>query len=135
MMGRLLAALTALLVVAFASGAALAAPPQDVVMLSSWTPEVVDGSVGGGDQTVTVVNIGSETSARFAYRLVPAPCACDLTDVTIDGGWLSVSITLGYDLPTASALGASTASYVRSATSSNPWRAITRFAQGAHTAI
>lgn len=118
MNGRLLVALATIIVAAFAPGAALASPPQDIVMLSSWTPDAHGGSIIGGDQSVTVINVGVDTTDGFSYSLDPAPCACSRTEVTLGAGWLSAdgweipalepgesaSITVRYAQPTSSSL-------------------------------
>ena len=149
MNGRLLVALAALMVLAFAPGSALAAPPEDIVMLSSWTPEVDDGDIVGGNQSVTVANVGTERAHGFSYSLDPAPCACSITEVIVGAGWLSAgdwvipslapgesaSITLQYDLATASALAPAARSNGLERTPPNAHRTVGRFVHASHTAI
>ena len=149
MNGRHLVALAALMVLAFVPGSALASPPEDIVMLSSWTPEIEDGHIVGGSQSVTVANVGAAPTLGFSYSLDPAPCACSITEVIVGEGWLSgrdwaipslapgesASITLEYDLATASAPDTAAPSVGLEWIPPQAHRTVGLFAHASHTAI
>lgn len=75
---------TAMLVI---SVPALAAP--NTMQLSSWTPEVSNGTITGGTRTVTVANVTDTPVAVSSISIDPAPCDCAIKSYVASQGTLA----------------------------------------------
>lgn len=58
------------------------------MQLSSWQSEILDGSIVGGTQSVTIVNPTTSSINDVTFRLGTPPCECTLTSASATGGTL-----------------------------------------------
>lgn len=61
------------------------ASPQ-TMQLSSWQSEILDGTIVGGTQSVTIVNPTASSVKNVTFRLGTPPCGCTLTSASTTGG-------------------------------------------------
>lgn len=54
--------------------------------LSSWQSEIVDGTIVGGTQSVTIVNLSTSPIDDIVLRVGTPPCECTLTSASVSGG-------------------------------------------------
>ncbi len=68
-----------------ASDSASTASPQ-TMQLSSWQSEILNGTIVGGTQSVTIVNPTTSSVNDITFRLGTPPCKCTLTGASTTGG-------------------------------------------------
>jgi hypothetical protein len=74
--------------------------PQ-VMSLSSWQSEAVDGSIVGGTQTVTIVSTSATAQRGITFTLEVPPCDCTLASASttsggvINGVWTLAELSAG----------------------------------------
>ena len=62
------------------------------MQLSSWQSEILDGTIVGGTQSVTIVNPTTTSIKNVTFRLGTPPCDCTLTSASATGGTLEGSV-------------------------------------------
>lgn len=62
--------------------------PQ-TMQLSSWQSESANGTIVGGLQSVTIINISPTTAEGVTFRLGTPPCDCRLTSASASDGTVS----------------------------------------------
>jgi len=62
------------------------------MQLSSWQSEILDGTIVGGTQSVTIVNPTTSSINEVMFRLGTPPCECTLTSASATGGTLEFSV-------------------------------------------
>jgi len=71
------------------------ATPQasaQTMQLSSWQSEILDGTIVGGTQSVTIVNPTTASINDVTFRLGTPPCECTLTSAFATGGTLEGNV-------------------------------------------
>ncbi len=63
-----------------------AQPATQAMHLSSWQSEIVDGTIVGGTQSVTIVNPSASPINDIVFRVGAPPCDCTLTSASVSGG-------------------------------------------------
>lgn len=82
----LLLALVLPVLTASASSAGSTSATAETMQLSSWRSEVVEGSIVGGVQTVTIVSAAATSTQTVVFRLDAPPCDCTIAAVSADEG-------------------------------------------------
>ena len=65
---------------------ATAHTPLQTMQLSSWQSEILDGTIVGGTQTVTIVNPSASSVNGVSFKLGTPPCDCTLTSASATDG-------------------------------------------------
>jgi hypothetical protein len=59
---------------------------SEVMQLSSWQSEAVDGTIVGGTQSVTIVNTAATSANGVTFQLEAPPCECTLDSASTASG-------------------------------------------------
>jgi hypothetical protein len=82
----LLALVLPILATSAAAAPSTPAPSVETMQLSSWQSEVVEGSIVGGVQTVTIVSTAVSSAQSVAFLVETPPCKCNLATVAASDG-------------------------------------------------
>jgi hypothetical protein len=82
----LLALVLPILATSAAAAGSTPAPSVETMQLSSWQSEVVEGSIVGGVQTVTIVNTAGVSAQSVSFTLSAPPCHCSVVAVVATNG-------------------------------------------------
>ena len=72
-----------------ASAGSTSSASVETMQLSSWHSEVVEGSIIGGVQTVTIVSTAVSSSQTVVFDLDAPPCECRVGAVSASDGVVS----------------------------------------------
>ncbi len=89
-----------------ASAVSDAAPSasDQTMQLSSWQSEVLDGTIVGGTQSVTIVNPTTSSVNDVTFRLGTPPCECTLTSTSVTTGAVEGGVWLVDELAPGAAV-------------------------------